>query len=422
MRRLKEKIIFALLALALATPAAAHVPPPELAPAVDLRHQTTAQELVQPFPVFAGTTAFEDVTRIELPPPSLAAELAHRFAAGDVRSRSDLAIFERTVSRKLASGPLAAFEENNLHELNELGPELHRAIEFQALPFAEPATGLVYARARWYDPSTGSFLTPDPLGYQDSSNLYAFAGGDPVNGRDPTGEQSYKEATVASELVTVERLVKNGWKVISTSHRWNSPGEDVLAVKNGITLVLSPTGEMAEVTGGGTVLFVDDKNLGSLKAYSSTALNENFVTGKRLEKALEAVESADHLTEAERAMAIERLTTGKVSKAIMAGAAKSKVRGVGPTLLKKGIGFLPETGLGKAVLFLTLGSILLADDSAQAAVSEVTFGGSALNEDDPKKLADMLVLAAVADEMNRRRFIGPPAPSHLKRYGATGGW
>jgi hypothetical protein len=31
---------------------------------------------------------------------------------------------------------------------------------FQALPFAEPATGLVYARARWYDPATGSFLTP----------------------------------------------------------------------------------------------------------------------------------------------------------------------------------------------------------------------------------------------------------------------
>lgn len=59
---------------------------------------------------------------------------------------------------------------------------------FQALPFSEPATGLVYARARWYDPGTGSFLTPDPLGYIDSSNLYAFAGGDPVNFSDPTGE------------------------------------------------------------------------------------------------------------------------------------------------------------------------------------------------------------------------------------------
>jgi RHS repeat-associated protein len=58
---------------------------------------------------------------------------------------------------------------------------------FQALPFADPATGLAYARARWYDAETGSWLTADPLGYVDSSNLYAFAGGDPVNGRDPRG-------------------------------------------------------------------------------------------------------------------------------------------------------------------------------------------------------------------------------------------
>jgi RHS repeat-associated protein len=68
---------------------------------------------------------------------------------------------------------------------------------FQALPFAEPATGLVYARARWYDPGTGSFLTPDPMGYRDSSNLYAFAGGDPVNRRDPTGELSEDECREA---------------------------------------------------------------------------------------------------------------------------------------------------------------------------------------------------------------------------------
>jgi RHS repeat-associated protein len=60
---------------------------------------------------------------------------------------------------------------------------------FHTLPFSEPATGLFYARERWYDPRTSTFLSSDPFGYEDSSNLYAFTGGDPVNGRDPTGER-----------------------------------------------------------------------------------------------------------------------------------------------------------------------------------------------------------------------------------------
>ncbi|MBV8519086.1 MAG: RHS repeat-associated core domain-containing protein [Acidobacteria bacterium] len=58
---------------------------------------------------------------------------------------------------------------------------------FKAAPFQEPATGLVFMRGRWYDLSTGTFLTPDPQGFADSSNLYAFGKGDPVDTSDPTG-------------------------------------------------------------------------------------------------------------------------------------------------------------------------------------------------------------------------------------------
>jgi RHS repeat-associated protein len=58
---------------------------------------------------------------------------------------------------------------------------------FKGAPFREPATGLVFMRDRVYDPSTGTFLTPDPEGYHDSSNPYAYCGGDPVNCSDPTG-------------------------------------------------------------------------------------------------------------------------------------------------------------------------------------------------------------------------------------------
>ena len=50
-----------------------------------------------------------------------------------------------------------------------------------------PALGLYYYRARMYDPRLGRFLQPDPIGYGDGMNMYAYVGGDPVNRRDPSG-------------------------------------------------------------------------------------------------------------------------------------------------------------------------------------------------------------------------------------------
>ncbi|MCL4176525.1 MAG: hypothetical protein KJ072_02105, partial [Verrucomicrobia bacterium] len=48
-------------------------------------------------------------------------------------------------------------------------------------------TGLVYLRARFYDPASGMFLEPDPLGYEDSVNHYAGMRNNPVGVRDPSG-------------------------------------------------------------------------------------------------------------------------------------------------------------------------------------------------------------------------------------------
>ncbi|MEM3036420.1 MAG: RHS repeat-associated core domain-containing protein, partial [Thermoplasmata archaeon] len=52
----------------------------------------------------------------------------------------------------------------------------------------DPETGLYYFRARYYDPILSRFLSPDPLGYVDSMNLYQAFNDNPLNFVDPLGE------------------------------------------------------------------------------------------------------------------------------------------------------------------------------------------------------------------------------------------
>jgi len=51
----------------------------------------------------------------------------------------------------------------------------------------ETGTGLIYMRARWYDPTLGRFISEDPAGLAGGINPYTFAGDDPINNSDPTG-------------------------------------------------------------------------------------------------------------------------------------------------------------------------------------------------------------------------------------------
>jgi RHS repeat-associated protein len=51
----------------------------------------------------------------------------------------------------------------------------------------DPGTGLMYFRARWYDPQQGRFITQDPIGLAGGANLYAYSANDPINLSDPFG-------------------------------------------------------------------------------------------------------------------------------------------------------------------------------------------------------------------------------------------
>ncbi len=53
--------------------------------------------------------------------------------------------------------------------------------------YEDPETGLHYNHYRYYDPDTGRYLSPDPLGLLAGMNRYGYANNDPVNHIDPTG-------------------------------------------------------------------------------------------------------------------------------------------------------------------------------------------------------------------------------------------
>ncbi|MEW6279083.1 MAG: RHS repeat-associated core domain-containing protein, partial [Candidatus Eremiobacterota bacterium] len=76
----------------------------------------------------------------------------------------------------------------------------------------DPDTGLVRFGAREYDPSTGRWLTKDPLGLAAGTNLYAYCNNDPINHVDPTGLQT---DCPPPECEALKRLIRDALDRIS---------------------------------------------------------------------------------------------------------------------------------------------------------------------------------------------------------------
>jgi RHS repeat-associated protein len=134
------------------------------------------------------------------------------------------------------------------------------------------ATGLMYYRARWYDPQQGRFLSQDPLGLRGGLNLYAYAGNDPVNVSDPFGlrggpvnyarDPAHPEDwginaldNTVSDILDLDTVAEAGWALgdpcVDTFGRWMAGAYLAARVaENLLGLGLAARGGAATVKGG----------------------------------------------------------------------------------------------------------------------------------------------------------------------------
>ncbi len=75
--------------------------------------------------------------------------------------------------------------------------------------YYDAETGLCYNWHRYYDPNTGRYLTPDPIGLRGGINLFAYVINDPINGMDLWGLAKCTYSISKHTMICISNTVDN---------------------------------------------------------------------------------------------------------------------------------------------------------------------------------------------------------------------
>ena len=123
---------------------------------------------------------------------------------------------------------------------------------------SDSGTGLYYYRARYYDQSTGRFLSEDETGFHDGVNFYRHVHNDPIDNTDPTGFTTYKGFPADKEVQlrnAVDEAVKKLSDTCSSGHSCaGADGPNLINLIQNATFVFQPKSKDCGQTGPATVL------------------------------------------------------------------------------------------------------------------------------------------------------------------------
>lgn len=115
-------------------------------------------------------------------------------------------------------------------------------------------TGYVYLRARHYDPTTGQFLTRDPIAML-TSDPYGYAGNDPINSLDPSGLSECGDLTLGGLVDCVSNPTDWGTKALGTARdAAEQTGDWIWRNRDGISTAIAVVGGISCVAASGGTL------------------------------------------------------------------------------------------------------------------------------------------------------------------------